>query len=390
MTEVITTTTTTDPREFGHIYARAGSPYLWVRYRVNGHEYRESAKSADRRKAEKLLLQRQVELGVPGAFTPPDVRATTFEDLQEFIEAKYRAKGFRSTRRLGQLLGHLGQFFAGMRAQAITADRLTAYLADRLDEGAAPATVRLELNVLGTAFRLARKFKRVTEVPEFPPAPAPVVRTGFFERDEFEAVLAHLPAHLRPPLEFAYMTGWRVPSEVLPLTWDRVDFDAGVVRLEVGSTKNREGRTFPFAALPELTALLERRRVATDAVQRQVGRIVPHVFWRVDGTPIKDFRKTWHGACRRAAFAGTGPVRQLVRPQLLERIPHDLRRTAVRNLVRAGVPEKTAMLLTGHKTRTVFDRYNIVNEADLSAGVAKLAVLRGTRGAQSPAAAAGM
>src|SRR5438105_1339763 len=109
----MTDTTTTDVREFGHIYARAGSPYLWVRYRVNGREYRESAKSADRRKAEKLLLQRQVELGVPGAFTPPDVRATTFEDLHRFIEDDYRARGFRSSPRLAQEFRHLGAFFAG-------------------------------------------------------------------------------------------------------------------------------------------------------------------------------------------------------------------------------------------------------------------------------------
>src|SRR5262249_10112148 len=117
------------------------------------------------------------------------------------------------------------------------------------------------------------------------------------------------------------------------------------------TTKNDDGRVFPFDLLPELRAVIagqfERRVTST-----------PRVFHR-DGTPIRDFRDAWAKAC---AAAGC--------PQF---IPHDFRRTAVRNLIRAGVPEKTAMLLTGHKTRSVFDRYDIVNEQDLRNAVARLA-----------------
>ncbi|MGH7538739.1 MAG: tyrosine-type recombinase/integrase, partial [Gemmatimonadales bacterium] len=183
---------------------------------------------------------------------------------------------------------------------------------------------------------------------------------------------------------FAYLTGWRVPSEVLPLTWAQVDFGAGMVRLEVGTTKNREGRTFPFGALPGLKAVLERQRAHTSAVERRLGQIVPWVFHR-DGQRIGDFHKSWRAACRRAATVQHGGVARVVRPDLLERIPHDLRRTAVRRLERAGVSRSVAMKLTGHKTESVYRRYAIVAEQDLKEGVAKLAALygRGTEGAQS-------
>ena len=152
----------------------------------------------------------------------------------------------------------------------------------------------------------------------------------------------------------------RIKSEVLPIQWTRVDFNAGTVRLDPGTTKNDEGRVFPSKAFPELAEVFQRQREYTSAVERQKGTIIPWVFHR-NGTPIKDFRGAWGVACEGAGVAG--------------KIPHDFRRTAVRNLERAGVPRSVAMKLTGHKTESIYRRYAIVSEPDLSEGVAKLSAL---------------
>jgi integrase len=392
VSETSNTTSPPERREFGSIRLRGKK--WWVRYKVDGQCYEESSESSDRRKAEKLLDRRAVELGL-GQFTAPTVKRATFDDLMRIIRDDYRVNGRKSTDTLETLINRLAQSFAGVRAISITPDRLSRYVAERLDAGAAGSTVRNETNALKRAFRLAKRMGKIAQVPEFPSVRIADPRAGFFEREAFAAVLAQLPAALRAPIEFAYLTGWRVPSEVLPLTWAQVDFDAGVVRLEVGTTKNRAGRTFPFAVLPALVELLERQHAIVSGLERQLGKVIPHVFVRENGARIRDFYTAWHSACKRAAIKRRGNLEVVERPELVGRVPHDFRRTAVRNLVRAGVPERVAMQLTGHKTRAVFDRYNIVNEADLSEGVEKLAAFfagagrpasRGTIGGQSAAA----
>lgn len=400
-------------REFGHLYKRrkrdkSGTmrelPYWWIRYKVNGKCYEESCGSADRRVAEKLLARKQAELGI-GAFIAPDVKRTTVVELAQMMRDDYRVNGRRSLRRAETSLTHLltwfgatfdeaaGRWIGGARVITITADRVTAYIRERQDAGAAPATIRNELAALKRMFTLGLRAGKVAQRPHIPAIQVSNARQGFFEEGDFRALLAELPEFLRPAMEFAYLTGWRVPSEVLKLTWAQVDFRAKVVRLEVGTTKNGEGRVFPFATFPALQALLVAQRERTEALEREAGQVgtIRLVFHRDGGKPIDRFDKAWKSACKRAAFAGDGPVRELVRPALAHRlvdpetgkerwvypIRHDFRRTAVRNLVRAGVPDTVARKLTGHKTRAVFDRYDIVDEADLAQGVSRLAALHG-------------
>jgi len=274
----------TERREFGFLWQRGR--IWWLRYRVNGQEHRESSGSTSRREAEKLLARRQAELSV-GILTAPDTKRVSFADLAEMVRNDYKVRGRRSLDRLEQSLAHLSDYFGTSRALAITSDRVTAYERERLDAGAARSTVNAELAALRRAFNLAVKGRRLPlSAKPFISTPAPHnARSGFFEESDFRAVLAELPEPLRPPMQFAYFTGWRIVDEVLALTWAQVDFAAGVVRLEPDTTKNDQGRTFPFSALPELAALLERQREHTSEVERRLGRIVSTVFHR-NGRPF--------------------------------------------------------------------------------------------------------
>jgi integrase len=198
--------------------------------------------------------------------------------------------------------------------------------------------------------------------PRFPTLHLNNARKGFFEESEFWALLEHLDEDLQPVMEFAFLTGWRIRSEVLPLKWGvNIDFGAGEVRLEPGTTKNDEGRVFPFSVLPELAELLARQKRRTQAIERSTGKIVPWVFHR-EGNKIKSFRGAWDNAVTAAGIAG--------------RIPHGFRRTAVRNLERAGVPRSVAMQLVGHKTESIYRRYAIVPKQDLLDGLKRLADYR--------------
>jgi integrase len=354
-------------RSFGRIRNRGG--VFYIRYRLGGKEYEERA--GTEKQADKLLSRREAELGL-GVFTAPDTKRTTFDDLVRMVRDDYRVNARKSTERLDCSIKHLEAAFGGQRALTITADRLTTYLGDRLEAGAAPMTAKNELNALRRGFTLAKRAGKVAAIPTFPQLDADRVRTGFFEDGDVAAVRAELSEDLQPVLDFGWLTGWR-KGEITTLRWSQVDFKAGVVRLEVGSTKNNQGREFPFGAFPPLRALLERQRDRTRAAERRLGQIIPHVFHR-DGKPVRDFFTAWASACVRAARDAKGAI---VRPQVVGRLFHDLRRSAVRRLEKAGVPRSVAMKLTGHKTESVYTRYAIVASQDLRDGVAKLAALGG-------------
>jgi integrase len=333
----------------------------WIKYQVNGRPQCVSSGSARKAVAKRLLKLREgdVEKGVP---ITAEVNRITFDQAAEDLVNDYTRNKRRSLRVLTlRLTKHLTPFFARRRLITICPLDIRAYTAKRQAEGASNASINRDLIVLKRMCMLAAQAGTLLVRPYIPLLQEANVRTGFFEPEHVQSLLTHFPAWMEGIAEFAYITGWRTPSEILPLEWRHVDMTAGEVRLDPGSTKNGEGRVFPFTRA--LRRVLEDQRQIADDLQR-AGTITRFVFCYTYGPKAGQrisesaFMHRWWKARVAAGCPG--------------RIPHDFRRTAVRNLVRAGVPERVAMQLTGHKTRAVFERYNITSPHDLREAAQRL------------------
>jgi integrase len=323
------------------------------------------------------LREGKIAEGVP---VTPKIGRLTFEEAAIELINDYRTNNKRSLRVVDRRVEkHLTPYFRGSKMANLSTADVRAYIAHRQEQGivgvkgrhkglrvgdVSNAEINRELALLKRMFTLALQDGKLLHRPHIPMLAEHNVRTGFFEKEQLHSVLTHLPDEIRPVIQFAAITGWRIASEVLPLEWRQVDMKVGEVRLDAGKTKNGEARTFPFTT--DLRALLEIQDEAREQLQRS-GHITPHVFFRLvaeerggEKRPrrITSFGKAWKSACLEAGCPG--------------RIPHDLRRTAIRTMVRHGVPERVAMMLSGHKTRSVFERYNIVSHGDLRDAARKL------------------
>lgn len=346
----------------GTLYKQTKSRFWWIKYYRDGRPIRESTGTEKESEARRILRQREGDLAA-GRPVLPRADRIRFEELAGDFLTNYRVNGKRSLDRAERSVAHLQRHFGGWRVLHITTPAIRAYVEKRQGEGAQNATINRELAALKRMFNLALVAEKLPRRPYVPTLAEDNTRTGFFGDVEFLALQEALPDYLKPVATFAYTFGWR-KSEILALTWNRVDLAAGMVRLDPGSTKNREGRTVVLteelrgilAALwTKARAIVEQRNPG--ASLQQVAEAIPWVFHR-EGKPIRDFRAAWASACSRAGLPG--------------RIPHDFRRTAIRNMVRAGIPERVAMQISGHKTRSVFDRYDIVSEGDLREAARKL------------------
>jgi len=337
----------------------------WIRYYRAGVRYEESARSTRKGDAVDLLRRREGDISKGIAVTPAMGRMT-FDEAAADVVKDYQMRKLRSLDDVERKINlHLKPYFGGRRMAAISTAEITRYVVQRQEAGAADAQINRELAALKRAFRLALRAGKLAQVPYVPMLAESNVRAGFLEREQFESLAGHLPDDLRGAFTFAYLTGWRIKSEVLSLTWGQVDRVNKVVTLTPAQSKNKKGRRLPYADLPDLEQVIKTAWAVRQKLVKQ-GSIVPQVFHR-SGKPIKSYRKAWDTACLKAGYPG--------------RIPHDLRRSAVRNLVRAGVPEKTAMMVTGHKTRSVFDRYDITTDTDVRSALGKLRT--GTKKGQS-------
>lgn len=325
-------------RQWGAGSVRKRGRVWYIRVPTGSGRIEIKTKAKTRREAEDMLkvkIAQRIE-GFDIA-TPARVRV---RELYEDMVDDYRRSG-KTIADPPKRWRHIGPVFGGWRVRDITSQRLALYIDQRRDEGAADATIQRELAALRRMFNLGRLNGKVVAVPKFPTIRLDNARQGFFEADAFEAIRDRLPARLRPLVTVAYWTGMR-RGELLSLDWRNVDLERGLIRVEAKHAKTRTARIVPLVG--EGLTVLRAWRAETPA------DVVP-VFHR-NGRRIRNFYGAWRKACAEAGHPGM--------------LLHDFRRTAVRNMRRAGVSESVAMKVTGHKTRSMLTRYDIVDERDFA------------------------
>ncbi len=345
-------------RGMGRIFQMRGSKNWWIAYNHRGKENRESCGSPDRTEAEKLLKHRLREIGADmlglKAFVGPQQDRLLVKDLLDELEADFKPRQIKGLRPAVSHLDIVRRALGDLRAAKLTTATVNDYINQRLEEKKKPATINRETAMLSAALRLAFRRRHISSVLEISKLREDNARQGFFEQAEFEAVDEHMTEYLKGFAHFGYLSGWR-KSEISSLLWVDVDRLGRVIRLRSQNSKNGVGHVLALEG--ELWDIIERQWHARQYEQEN-GTVAfsQHVFHR-DGAPIGDIRKAWASSCKKAEVEG--------------RLFHDLRRTAVRHMIRAGVPERVAMSIGGHKTRAIFDRYNIVSEDDLRQAVQK-------------------
>jgi integrase len=324
----------------------SGTTYLrgniwWIQYFVRGLLTQESSGFTERADAENLLKQRVGEVAAGRHVgreraTIADLCKLVFEDnrLRDLRDAKHVECRYRAN-----VEPVLGRLLASRFGQA----QARQYIWGRQAAGIANATINRELAIVRRGFKLGAQQDPplVQRQVAIPVLAEDNVRQGFLEQDEYERLLEELPATLKALFVCGYHTGAR-KNELRRTTWEQVDSSGGVIRLPATQTKTKKARTLPIYG--DMRRWLERQRATCP----------PGCVWVFHGArnrTVDNHLNGWTEACKRAGTPGL--------------LFHDLRRSAVRNMKRAGIQDKVAMEISGHRTRSVFDRYNIIDEADV-------------------------
>lgn len=339
-----------------------GCRFWYAQFYRDGRQIRVSTRTEIKEKAKKELrrLMGDTERGL---IPENELRKVRYSDLRAALLQNYVERGNKSLQTTADGsetiwgLKPLDEFFgykppknnepekSAVPLTQITTDASREFARKRLDEGVSNDTVNGSLRLLRRMLNIAHEDKKIQVIPKIRLLKNSPPRKGFLAKEQFDTLVSFLPVNLRPLVTFLYYCGVRL-GEAKQIEWRQVDLRAALIRLEEDQTKNSEARTVP---LP-------------DVLVRMLERIGPEEGTVFDATNL---RKHWQKACVAAGLGSLTEVEGKPDPRYTGLIIHDLRRSAIKNLMKVGVNEKVAMKISGHKTRSVFDRYHIVDTEDV-------------------------
>jgi integrase len=334
----------------GSIISRKGTANLYIRYYANdGRQIQEAVGSPDRALAQELLNDRLGDKS-KGVRPVQDVKGVKYNDIRDSYLADRQIDAPSKTK-----LAYLDGFFNGMRVIDITSDVIRKFVAEKREKDLlGDPTIRRILVMLRSMFNQAKNESKIrhTDVPHFPMPADSKARKGFIQPDVFTQLHTALPENLKPLIKFCYYTGCRIGA-AQKITWDMVNKDCSEIEISGEITKNGEALTLPLVGpLAEISTMLKK-------------------MFRDGSKPVFNHRALRKGWCSTCHSLGLGVYDEKTRTYKGLTI-HDLRRSAARNLIRAGVDRGTAMSITGHLTEHVFERYNIKTTDDRKAALLKV------------------
>jgi integrase len=357
-----------------HVFKQKGSKNWFIRYWRRGKKHVETSGTPDHKKAKAFYKQRMIEVGADklglSKFIEPKIQKTCVDELLDYLKVDYEIRGRWNPRvnahieslKNGSLKGNEkdgkgslknkerdGKGIGDICASALTDEDVYRYIKNRQAEGKANATINRETQLLKQAYKL---FGKLGPGPKCSRLPEDNAREGFFEKYEFEAVVHKMPEDMQDFVRFGYLYGWR-KGEISSLKWADLNMESKMMRLRHSESKNGEARWIPLEG--ELLQIFQRRAEARSFEGKDGETIISEYVFHRKGAKMGDFEKSWASACE-AANVGKKHF-------------HDFRRTAARNMRRAGVPEEIAMKITGHKTPSMFRRYNITNDEDIKIAI---------------------
>lgn len=326
-------------------------PVWWIQYYLHGKQVRESSGNSKKMVAEELLKKRLDEKNA-GVLRITSAAKLRYERMRDSLYTKYRNDGKHSLRLLKDgteyvsgVRPHLDDFFAGYRASDITTQEMRKFVDKRLKEGASKGCINGSLNILRSMFSTAFKDGLIVrnDIPYFPMFKQSGPRNVRLDPSQFEKLHAELPQYLKAPVRLAYYNGLR-RAEVFGLKWTDIDWDAGIIRLSGKVTKTGKARMTPIPGpvMADLKALFVNRRPGAELI------------FEYNGRRVGDFKRSWRTALKRAGLPANF-------------VFHGLRYCAASNLTSAGVSRIVAQGITGHETDSIFRRYNLVADDDLTA-----------------------